>query len=97
MSKSKFLFALAASAFLAFLVEVISGSTLWLVLPRGEGYGGGRGFGGGGIESSFIWSRHTWLEIHDCTAVALLVILAIHIYMHWKWLYHQTKSLFRSR
>jgi len=97
MSKVKFLFTLVILAFVALLVQAISGFILWLALPHGGGDGDGRGIGGGGVESTFIWDRHTWLDIHDWTAVALLVIIAIHISIHWKWLYHQTKSVFRPK
>lgn len=97
MSRVRFLFAISVLALVTLLIEAISGFVLWLVLPRGGGGGGeGRGLGGGqeAIASIFIWDRHTWLDIHDWTAVAFLVLLAVHIYVHWRWLYRQTKSLF---
>lgn len=83
---------------MAFLVEAISGFILWLVLPHGRQYGGGgTGFDSDEIESTFIWARQTWLDIHDWAAVALLVIIFIHIYMHWRWLYRQVKGIVRPR
>lgn len=93
MSKAKFLFGLAITALVTFLIQAISGFILWLVLERGGGGGNGNGLGQLGTEDTFIWTRHTWIDIHDWTAVALLVIIAIHIFMHWKWLYYQLKSL----
>jgi hypothetical protein len=93
MSKAKFLFGLAIMALVTFLIQAISGFVLWLVLERGEGNGSGKGLGRLGNEDTFIWARHTWIDIHDWTAVALLVIIAIHIFMHWRWLYNQLKSL----
>jgi len=95
MSKAKFLFGLAISALVTFLLQAISGFILWLVLERGGGGYGGSGIGSGrlGSEDTFIWARHTWRDIHDWTAVAFLVIIAIHIYMHWHWLYYQLRKL----
>jgi cytochrome b subunit of formate dehydrogenase len=97
MSKARFLFTLSALAFVSFLLQVISGFILWKILPRGGGDGIGRGFGGDAIESTFGWGRHTWLDIHDWTGVALLVIIIVHIYMHRKWLYNQLRSLFNRK
>jgi len=94
MSRVRFLFGLSVLAFTALLLQAVSGLVLWKILPRGEGDGVGGGFGGGAIESTFGWDRHTWLDIHDRAAVAFLVLIVVHIYMHRKWLYRQTMSLF---
>ena len=94
MSRVKFLFLLAALALSAFLLQAASGLILWVVLPRG---GSGGGFGAGQGDATFGWDRHTWLDIHDWAGVALLVIIGVHVWVHRKWLYVQTKSLFRSR
>ena len=88
MSKAKYLFTLAILALVTLLVQAASGAILWFVLPRG---GGNRG----SIESTFIWERHTWMDIHEWAGVAFLVLIVIHIYLHWKWMYRQTKSLFK--
>ncbi len=50
MSKAKFLFTLAILAFVALLVQAISGFILWLASLHGRGDGNGRGLGGDGIE-----------------------------------------------
>jgi len=86
---------------LTFLFQGISGFILWLVLPRGSGggYGGGHGGGAGesGGVSTFLFDRHTWLDIHEWAAVALLVAFAVHITLHWRWIFYMTKSYFRHR
>ncbi|MBM4463038.1 MAG: DUF4405 domain-containing protein [Chloroflexi bacterium] len=92
MSKTRFLFILAASAFLAMLLQAASGLVLWLMPHRG-----GRGGGGGDTGSTFIWGRQTWIDIHEWTAVVLLILIAIHIYMHWGWLLRQAKALFKTK
>ena len=94
MSRVKLLFTIVALDFLIFSVQAISGLVLWLVVTRGDG-DGGRGFGDGG--STFIWGQGVWLDIHKWTAVALLAITAIHIFIHRKWLWQQIKSLFGAR
>ena len=84
ISRIRFLFALAVLAGVAFVVEAVTGFVLWIILPSGSGAGA-------------VWHRHTWTNIHDWTAVVLAVIIAVHCYMHRKWLNHQVKSLFKAR
>jgi hypothetical protein len=71
------------------LVQAISGFLLWLVIP-----GGHRGFVRIGqlANITVLWSRYTWIEIHDWTAVALVVMVIIHIILHWKWIIYMTKK-----
>jgi cytochrome b subunit of formate dehydrogenase len=84
MSRTRVLFVVAVLAAVAFLVEIVSGFVLWLVLPSGSGVG-------------HAGPRQTWLDIHDWAGVVFIVIIAVHIYMHRKWLNHQLKLLFKSR
>jgi len=77
------------------LVEVISGFVLWLAFPR-CGAGGGRGWqdgGDGGTLTFWTIPRDTWIDIHDWVAVALLVVVIIHVILHWQWIVHMSKSL----
>ena len=76
------------------LVEAITGFVLWFGFPSRGGIGG-HGLGGGLRELTF-WelSRHTWIEIHDWVAVALVVFIAIHLVLHWKWIVRVAKSVF---
>lgn len=77
---------------LPLLFQGISGFILWLVLPGG--YRGGSGVRGGG--SVFLFDRHTWLAIHEWTAVALVVMFALHVAIHWRWIVYMTKSYFKQ-
>jgi hypothetical protein len=77
------------------LSQAISGFVLWLVLPRGEGYMGGRGAAVSG--GTFLWSRDIWLNLHNWTAVALVVIVVVHIILHWGWIARMTKSYFSQK
>ena len=77
------------------LLEAVSGFVLWLALPSGGGWRGSRF---GGLESTF-WSlsRHTWLDIHDRAAVAIVAVIIIHLVLHWKWIMYMTRKLFPRR
>jgi hypothetical protein len=84
---------LFAIMFLLGLFQAVSGFVLWLVLPHGQGYRGGRGLEL--VDNTFIWQRDTWIDLHDWTAVALLVMIIIHLILHWKWIVHMTKKSLR--
>lgn len=80
------------------LVEAITGFVLWLGLPSG---GGGSGHGVGritGTSNLTYWglSRHTWIDIHDWVAVALVVFVTIHIALHWKWIFRMVRGMFQG-
>lgn len=99
MKKAKTYFALAISMAILGLAEVISGFVLWLAFPTGGGGGGfGRQGGGGGFGELTVWeiSRHTWIDIHDWVAVALVVLVIVHVLLHWKWIVRMVKSLFKG-
>lgn len=86
MNKAQRYFVVVVVSFVALLVEAISGFILWLVLPQGLGYRGGGG------SASFLFDRATWLDIHDWFAVAFLVLMAIHIGLHWRWITRMARS-----
>ena len=76
------------------LIETVSGFILWFALPKGGGYGGR--LGGGGAE---FWSlsRHTWIDIHNWAAIAIVALIIIHLILHWKWVVCMTKRLFQTK
>ena len=81
--------------FLLGLFQAVSGFIQWLVLPRG-GYRGGREVGTV-ADNTFLWQRDTWVDLHNWIAVALVVIVLIHLILHWKWIVHMTKTYFTQK
>ncbi|MFC1932762.1 hypothetical protein ACFLXU_03905 [Chloroflexota bacterium] len=63
MRKSTRNYLLAFIMLLLALFQATSGFVLWLALPSGGGYGGGRGTEISG-EATFLWDRHTWSNLH---------------------------------
>ncbi len=99
ISRAKTYWILAISMAVTGLLEAISGFILWLGFPSGGGGGGlGRAWGGGGIGQLTFWelSKHTWTDIHDWAAVALVALVVIHVALHWKWIARMAKSMFRG-
>lgn len=97
MRKSTRNYIIGIIMFLLAVFETVSGFVLWLVLPRGGGgYMGGRG-GGSIATGTFLWSRDTWLDLHNWVGVALVVIVVLHLVLHRRWIVHTTKAFFRRR
>jgi len=78
---------------LLLLIQGISGIVLWFVLSDNCRYRGGTGCA---APSTFLFGWSTWIDIHRWAAVALLIIFALHIVIHWRWIYYMTKSYFRQ-
>jgi hypothetical protein len=70
------------AAFILFLLLASTGLLIWLVLPSGHGY-------------LTIWgmNRHVWGDIHFWIALSFLVLIVIHLILHWSWI----KSMLFSR
>jgi len=80
MKKARTYWSLVIGMTVLGLAQAVTGFVLWLGFPTGGG-GGGRGWGGGGgVGNLTFWelSKHTWIDIHDWVAVALVVIVIVH-------------------
>ena len=84
--------AVDAAIGVAFLVEAVSGWVLWMVLPHG-GFQGGRN---ALYERQWIWSRDTWLGIHDWFAVIMVAGVLLHVAMHWRWIVCMARNIWRQ-
>ena len=70
-------------SFVLFSVLGITGLINWLVLPRGYEARG----------SFLITLRHFFREVHEWTALAFLVTIVIHIFLHWGYVRANLKKL----
>ena len=69
-------------ALTGFVFLISTGLIMHFVLPPGSGGGPG-----GHRVAITIWglSRHQWGEIHFWIAVGLLIVLSLHLFLHWRW------------
>jgi hypothetical protein len=87
-------------AFLDFLGIVVTGVIIKFVLPpgsggRGRGFHGGRGLGAGEhIRELWSMGRHDWGDVHFYLSVIFIVLILVHIVLHWVWIKCYIKSLF---
>ncbi|MBN1438936.1 MAG: DUF4405 domain-containing protein [Anaerolineales bacterium] len=88
MEKMKMNYLLDGVIGLAFLIAGASGIA-FLFLGSG-GYQGGR-------NASFITSflgleRGTWSAVHDLAGIVMIVGIALHVILHWRWIVCATKQ-----
>ena len=67
---------------LVFCLMAATGCLLAYRLPPGSR-------GGGGL-TAWGWSRHEWGALHLWTAYALIVLVVIHLVLHWRWYWSMT-------
>jgi hypothetical protein len=90
MKRSSLNFVIDAAAFAGFLLLATTGMLLAYRLPPGsggrEGYGGGRGESQRSIDVLWGFTRHEWGDVHYWLAIALMAVLALHLFLHWNWI-----------
>ena len=69
----------------------------WILPPGSGGEGQGAHGGRGGEHIKALWSlgRHDWGDIHFYLAICFLVLMGVHIFLHWGWIKGYLKSLYR--
>ncbi|MCX7839891.1 MAG: DUF4405 domain-containing protein [Anaerolineae bacterium] len=80
-----------ALLFTSALIATISG-IYFLFLPSG-GYRGGRNPYYG---ITILFDRHTWNDLHTWFGLGMIVIVAIHLTVHSRWIVTMTKHAFRA-
>ncbi len=77
-------------AFVFFVLLVATGLLARYALPPGSGslHGMGGGPSAGERPITLIWglTRHEWGDLHFYVAVALMGVLALHLFQHWRWI-----------
>lgn len=77
-------------AFVGFTLVATTGFLLHVLFPPGSGglHGLGAGRGVAAKPITFVWglTRHDWGNIHFWIAVGLMVTLAVHLVLHWRWI-----------
>jgi len=99
MKRNSLNFVIDLVAFLNLLGLVFTGFIMEYILPPGTG-GCGRAFRGGrgpdGIRDLWSMTRHQWGDIHYYLAILFVILMLVHIILHFGWIKNYLKSLFGS-
>ncbi len=90
-------FVIDCISFVVLLALIVTGLIIKYVLPPGTGGQGRLLHGGAGrqhLRTLFSMSRHQWGDIHFYLAVCFIVLMVVHVVLHWSWVRNCTKSVF---
>ena len=96
MKRSSLNFIIDLVALLNLLGLASTGFIMKFILPPGTGGRGRLLHGGpGGEHIKQLWSmtRHEWGGIHFYLALLFVILMVLHIILHWGWLKNYFKSL----
>ena len=55
-----------------------------------------RGGGNPSYGQTFLISRDAWLGLHDWFALVMVLGVLVHLALHWRWIYHMFRGLWRQ-
>jgi hypothetical protein len=100
MKRSTLNFVIDLVSFVDLVGLVFTGFIIRYILPAGSG-GRGRalhdGQGAEHIKTLCGMTRHEWGDIHFYFAVAFIILLTVHMILHWAWIKNYVKSLLGLR
>ncbi|MGQ9572212.1 MAG: DUF4405 domain-containing protein [Dehalococcoidia bacterium] len=95
MKRGALLYWTAMVALVLFLFQVFSGFVLWVAISGGDGFRGGRDGGEPpGQEEFLALTRGDWIDMHQWVAVALLVVIGLHLLLNWRWVLSVSRRMF---
>ena len=91
--KSKINLIVNIISFFVFLIVSFTGIILWKILLSGSGFRGGRALSEDNVFLGLF--RHQWNDIHIYAGLILIILVFIHLALHWSWIRNIPK-LFKS-
>ena len=96
MKRTTLNFIIDLVSFIDLLGLAFTGFIMKYILPPGTGGRGQLLHGGRGREDiKDLWSmtRHEWGGVHFYLALVFVILMVVHIILHWSWLKNYFKSL----
>ncbi len=89
MEKSKINYFIDLLILIFFVINSITGLIIFFFLPTGVKRGGYQVFLG--------IIKQNWVIIHNWSGILLILLIAIHLILHWNWIVYMTKSLLQKK
>ena len=82
MKRTTLNFIIDAVGFAGFIFLTTTGVLVRYVLPPGSG------------RRAVLWgmNRHEWGDLHFWIAIAFFCVLALHLFLHWRWIVHMIQG-----
>lgn len=88
MNKLKLNYIVDFLMFISFLITGVSGIVASVFVPGGHPQAGKQLFLG--------ISRHVWMDVHGFAGYTFIILVFVHLILHWNWISQMTKNLFKS-
>ena len=82
---------LDTTLFISAIFAMLSG-IYFLYFPIG-GYQGGRN---PAYDLVIMFTRHTWDDLHTWSGVAMIMVVLIHLSLHWHWVVNMTRRMLKE-
>jgi hypothetical protein len=82
---------LDATLFISAIIAMLSG-IYFLYFPIG-GYQGGRN---PAYDLVILFTRHAWDDLHTWSGVAMIMVVLIHLSLHWHWVVNMTRRMLKE-
>ena len=89
MEKSKINYIIDAFMAISFFVVAITGLVMFFFLPSGIQRGGYQEFLG--------IIKHIWIDIHNWSGIILIILVIVHLILHWNWIISMTKNVWSKK
>ena len=89
MEKSKLNYIVDVLMGVAFVIASITGLVVFFFLPSGVKQGRYLEFLG--------IIKGTWTAWHNWAGIIIIVLVLVHLILHWKWMVNMTKSFFGGK
>jgi len=89
MGKTKINYFIDLLMIIFFVINSITGLIIFFFLPSGVKRGSYREFLG--------IIKQNWVDVHNWSGLILILLVAIHIILHWNWIVCMTKSLIQKK
>jgi hypothetical protein len=96
MKRNNINFIVDCAGFVVFCGLIFTGAVIRYILPPGTGGRGqqlNNGTGREQIKDLLTLTRYQWGDIHYTLSIVFIVIMIIHLLLHWNWIKNTCKTL----